>query len=72
MASLEDLGYKSISDMSTDEAIELLKQVRLERKITKKTTKSKPATAKKRVAKVTKAVDATLAAELLKILGGNK
>jgi len=70
MANLEDLGYISISDMSTDEAIELLKRVRFERKIAKKTTKSKAATTKKRIAKVASAVDQKLAAEILKILGG--
>lgn len=42
MATIDDLDYKSISDMSSDEAIELLRQIRLSRRIPvtkKKTTK---------------------------------
>jgi hypothetical protein len=72
MATLEDLPHKSISDMSTDEAIEHLRQIRLSRR----TQKSSPKKEGKRkvVAKATsKAVNQMSpeqAAELLKILGG--
>lgn len=67
MANLDDLDYTSISDMQTDEALELLRQIRLSRCIPdirrKKTVTKKLATK----------VDASQAAELLKILtgGGN-
>lgn len=64
MADLEDLGFLSITEMSNDEQLELLRQVRLARrtpiKQVKTTTKKIP----------TAAVNADQAAELLKILGG--
>jgi len=64
MANLDSLDYKSILDMDNDEGIETLRQIRLSRRVVKKTTTHKP--------KVTKApsVSANEAAELLKILGG--
>ena len=66
MADLEDLGYMSILDMSNDEAIDTLRQIRLSRRTPeKRVTKSTTVTR----AKVTASVDANLAAELLKILG---
>ncbi len=67
MANLDDLDYTSISEMQTDEALELLRQIRLSRRIPdtrkKKKVTQKPATK----------VNADQAAELLKILtgGGN-
>ena len=42
MANLESLNYESISDMSQDEAIELLRQIRLSRR----TPVKKPKTTK--------------------------
>jgi len=69
MADLEDLGYMSILDMSNDEAIDTLRQIRLSRRTPeKRVTKSTTVTR----AKVTASVDANLAAELLKILGGEQ
>jgi hypothetical protein len=67
MANLDDLDYTSISDMQTDEALELLRQIRLSRRIPKASRKKKPT--QKPAAKV----NADQAAELLKILtgGGN-
>jgi hypothetical protein len=66
MADLDDLGFTSISDMSTDESIELLRQIRLSRRVPVKTTKSttskKPKPAN---------VSADQAAELLKLLTGD-
>lgn len=69
MANLDSLDYKSILNMSDDEGIETLRQIRLSRRVSVRKPKqqSKP----KQQAKETKAkVDANLAAELLKILEG--
>lgn len=62
MANLDDLGYKSISDMSADEALEHLRQIRLSRRVPIKVTKTtkKPAKAN---------ISADQAVELLKLLG---
>lgn len=66
MADLDDLDYTSISDMGNDEAIDLLRQIRLSRRIPlKKTTSST-----RKTKKTAPSVDAIQAAELLKILGG--
>ncbi|MHA1286870.1 MAG: hypothetical protein ACTSPB_05640 [Candidatus Thorarchaeota archaeon] len=66
MSNIDDLNYTSISDMSADEGIELLRQIRLSRRIPVKkvstTTKTSP--------KKTSNISAEAAAELLKILGG--
>jgi len=65
MADIEDLGYTSILDMGNDEAIDLLRQIRLSRRIPeKKVTKTISTKPKAPV------VDANLAAQLLEILGG--
>lgn len=66
MADLDDLDYTSITDMNNDEAIELLRQIRLSRRIPLKPKTT--STRKKK--KTTQSVDAIQAAELLKILGG--
>lgn len=66
MADLDDLDYTSITDMGNDEAIELLRQIRLSRRIPLKTKTT--STRKKK--KAAPSVDAIQAAELLKILGG--
>lgn len=66
MADLDDLKYKSITDMQTDEAIELLRNIRLSRRIPVKKTKS---TTRKK-AKAAPQVNQNQAAELLKILKG--
>jgi hypothetical protein len=67
MANLDDLNYTSISDMQTDEALELLRQIRLSRRIPDKVVRKK-ANAKKQSTKIS----TDQAAELLKILtGGN-
>ena len=70
MADLTDLNYKSISEMSYNEALELLAQIRLSRRTPKKRTKSK-STSKRKPKKVPQ-VNQTQAAELLKLLGGSK
>ena len=68
MANLDDLGYTSILDMSNDEAIELLRQIRLRRRTPEK------AQIVRSIAKTNKGklpiIDAATAAELLRILGG--
>ena len=69
MATLEDLNIPSITDMSADEAIEHLRQLRLSRRIPVKkqsTTTTKKKAAAKTIPKVTK----EQAEELLKLLGG--
>jgi hypothetical protein len=68
MANLDDLDYTSISDMQTDEALELLRQIRLSRRIPNTTRRKKSTTTKSNTK-----VNADQAAELLKILmsGGN-
>lgn len=68
MANLEDLGTKSISEMTTDEAIEYLRQIRLSRRTPAKQAK-KRATKKARSKKPNK-LTATQAANLLKQLEG--
>lgn len=65
MANLDDLGYTSITEMRTDEALELLRQIRLSRRIPVK----KVRTISKKSKQAPK-VDSNQAAELLKILTG--
>ena len=70
MADLDDLGYPSILDMQTDDAIDLLRQIRLSRRTPNKKPVTRTTTKQTRE-KVTTAVDAGMAAELLRLLGGN-
>ncbi|MCJ7761201.1 hypothetical protein MUP59_08715 [Candidatus Bathyarchaeota archaeon] len=63
--NLDDLDIPSISEVSNDEALELLRQIRLSRRVTVKT---KMVT--KKVEKAT--VSADQAAELLKLIMGTK
>lgn len=67
MADLDDLEITSITEMGTDEAIELLRQIRLNRRTPVKTTKVTTTRTKKVKAP---SVDSDQAAELLKLLGG--
>lgn len=65
MATIEDLKIPSITDMSPDEAIEYLRQIRLSRRVPvkkKTTTKAKN--------KPTPKLSQAQAADLLKLLGG--
>jgi len=66
MASIEDLNHPSITEMQTDEAIELLRQIRLSRRIPVK----KVRTISKKTKQIPK-VNSNQAAELLKILAGD-
>lgn len=65
MATLDDLDYDSITEMTNDEALELLRQIRLGRR-----TPVKKVTSKKSSKTALPTVDSAMAAELLKILGG--
>jgi len=69
MANLDDLDYTSISNMESDETIELLRQIRLSRRMpAKKVSKT---TAKRiQKAEVVSSINADTAAEILKLLGG--
>jgi len=68
MTTIESLN-KSITEMSSDEAIEILRQIRLSRRIPVK--KQSSATIKKKAkAKAIPKVNPDQAKELLKLLGG--
>lgn len=70
MTTIEDLPTESISDLSTDEAIELLRQIRLSRRTYKpspKKTKSAQTKAKK---KTEQKLTPAQAKKLLEILEG--
>ena len=69
MSTIDDLDYKSISEISRDEAIELLRQIRLSRRTPAKTAKKK-STPKQKKASSPENLSPEQAAELLKILGG--
>jgi len=69
MATIEDLKVQSITEMSRDEAIEYLRQLRLSRRVpVKKVSKS----VKNKISqtKVASKISAKQAQELLKLLGG--
>ena len=68
MADLDSLGFKSIIDMETDEAIDTLRQIRLSRRVPDK--KPKKETTKQTTKKVSAMLDPAMAEELLKLLGG--
>lgn len=72
MADLDSLGYPSIIEMQIDEAIDLLRQVRLSRRVPDKPKKAAKETTKTTRAKATAAINADTAAELLKLLGGQQ
>lgn len=61
---LEDLDIKSILDLSEDENLELLRQIRLSRRVPVKKRRS-PSTKKKAIPNL----DSNQANEILKILG---
>lgn len=63
--NLDDLDIPSISEVSNDEALELLRQIRLSRRVPIKTR-----VVTKKVEKAT--VSADQAAELLKLIMGTK
>ena len=65
MADLDDLKHNSITEIQVDEAIELLRQIRLSRRVP--ISKTKVTRKKSKAPKI----NSDQAAELLKILGGN-
>ena len=69
MSNLTDLDIPALTDLSQDEAIEHLRQIRLSRRIPVK-KQSKSTIKKKAKAKAIPKVSAVQAANLLKILGG--
>ena len=69
MATIEDLGKKSMADLSQDEALEMLRQIRLSRRTQKKPKKSPKTTKAKKTTQPDKMTPA-IAKQLLKILGG--
>ena len=71
MADLDDLGYKSILDMNNDEALDILRQIRLSRRTPEKKSSTRQSV-KQTTTKVTTAVNAEMAAKLLELLGGCK
>jgi len=70
MADLDGLGYVSIIDMQTDEAIDMLRQIRLSRRIPEKKVKTMKETTKQTTKKISATIDANTASEILKLLGG--
>lgn len=68
MANLDDLGYKSISEMSPDEAIEHIRQLRLSRRVPVKSTKATKSNKKANKATAPAKLSSTQAADLLKLL----
>jgi len=72
MADLESLNYTSISDMTTDEAIEMLRQIRLSRRVPMKRAKTTRKVTKKKAEQKTdiKNLTGEQIANLLKDLGG--
>ena len=67
MADLDDLDYKSILNMENDEAVELLRQIRLNRRTAVTAPKTRTITTKRQKAPT---VSEAQAAELLRLLGG--
>lgn len=68
MTHLENLGKKSLADLSVDEAHELLRQIRLSRRVQKK--KPKKTSSKTKAKKKDEGLTAEQAKKLLEILGG--
>lgn len=68
MATIEDLQLPSLADMSRDQAIEYLRQLRLERRMPAK-KKSKAVRSKIKQTKNASKITANDAKEILKLLG---
>jgi len=70
MADLDSLEFKSIINMETDEAIDMLRQIRLSRRIPNKKPKAAKETTKQTTKKISAMLDSKMAAKLLNLLGG--
>lgn len=68
MADLSSLGYKSLTEMSREEGIELIRQIRLSRRVPVK--KPKKTTKASTRSKAPPKVSVDQASELLKLLTG--
>jgi len=66
MSTIEDLNYPSITDMSQDEAIEALRQIRLSRRIPTRKVSNKKAS-KKSTKKIPK-INSSQAKNLLDLI----
>ena len=71
MANLDSLNYPSISDMSTDEALEALRQIRLSRRVPVQQTKTTRKVTKKEVKVNPTSMSVEQIEALLKTLGGS-
>jgi len=69
MANLENLEIKSITDMTSDEAIEYLRQIRLSRRMPEKKIKSATTKAKSKQSEAAAKITSQDAKSLLKLLG---
>lgn len=69
MTTLDDLNIPALTNMSKDEGIELLRQLRLSRRIPVK-KQSKSTIKKKAKAKAKPKINTAQAQDLLKLLGG--
>jgi hypothetical protein len=70
MANLDSLNYQSITSSTLDEALELLRVIRLNRRTPVKFTKPKTETAKSKNVKSYSKMSSEDAAELLKLITG--
>jgi len=66
MSTLEDLGHESITEMQIDESLELIRQIRLSRRVPMKKVK----TVRKKSPTPTPTLNSDQAAKLLSILTG--
>ena len=69
MANLDDLELKSITDMSPDEAIEYIRNIRLSRRMSVKKVKSTDTKSKIKQSKAASKITKSDAESLLKLLG---
>lgn len=72
MANLDDLNHLSITSMSQDERLELLRQIRLSRRTPTKSAKTKTVRKPTPAAKAIATIDPEMAKKLLELLGGKK
>lgn len=68
MSDLDDLGFTSISDMTQDEALETLRQIRLSRRTPVKQTRQPSERKPKKAALAEVEMSPEMAAKLLSIL----
>ena len=69
--NIDDLDLRHLTEMNVDEALELIRQIRLSRRTNDKPIKTSRAK-KIKGSVTTKSLDAEQAEQLLKLLGGSK